>query len=261
MKLKLQFIIAAIIVLAIYIPVVHGQANLTFSGANGTPLTITLQQSVTYTINNPNCTNGPIFVFDGAGSFPSVGGDQVVSGTMSFSINGGSAQLINKTGSNSSAGVLTPNDIYALRNPLVPISNGDVVVLNAGSYTTANNISGPPPANGSFPTFITNAGLAAGCSANGVSSLPSTAPFDFDGDNKSDFSIFRPSNGEWWYLRSSDGGNNASQFGTSTDVMTPGDYTGDGKWDFAFYRPSNGTWYILRSEDGSYYAFPFGLGT
>ncbi|HEX8290042.1 MAG TPA: BACON domain-containing protein, partial [Pyrinomonadaceae bacterium] len=87
------------------------------------------------------------------------------------------------------------------------------------------------------------------------------APFDFDGDNKSDFSIFRPSAGEWWYLRSSDVGNNAFQFGIATDVMTPGDYTGDGKWDFAFYRPSNGTWYILRSEDGSYYAFPFGLGT
>src|SRR4028118_459533 len=146
MKLKLQFIITAIIVLAIYIPVVHGQANLTFSGANGTPLTITLQQSVTYTINNPNCTSGPIFIFDEAGSFPSVGGDQLVSGTMSFSINAGSAQLIDRTGSSTTVGVLTTNDIYALRNPLVPLSNGDVVVLNAGSYTTANNISGPLPA-------------------------------------------------------------------------------------------------------------------
>lgn len=41
--------------------------------------------------------------------------------------------------------------------------------------------------------------------------------FDFDGDGKTDLSIFRPSAGEWWYLRSSDGGNRAFQFGNSSD--------------------------------------------
>ncbi|HMS42050.1 MAG TPA: PPC domain-containing protein, partial [Pyrinomonadaceae bacterium] len=46
-----------------------------------------------------------------------------------------------------------------------------------------------------------------------------TAPFDFDGDAKTDVSIFRPSGGEWWYLRSSDGGNRAFQFGQSTDKL------------------------------------------
>jgi FG-GAP repeat len=81
--------------------------------------------------------------------------------------------------------------------------------------------------------------------------------FDFDGDGKADFSIYRPSVGEWWYQRSSDGGNRAFQFGTSTDKIVPADYTGDGKTDFAFYR--KGEWFILRSEDFSYYAFPFGV--
>ena len=84
------------------------------------------------------------------------------------------------------------------------------------------------------------------------------APFDFDGDNKTDLSIFRPPPGEWWYLRSSNGGNYAAQFGASTDKLTPGDYTGDGKADIAFWRPSTGEWFILRSEDSSYYSFPFG---
>jgi uncharacterized delta-60 repeat protein len=82
--------------------------------------------------------------------------------------------------------------------------------------------------------------------------------FDFDSDGKSDLSIFRPSAGEWWYLRSSDGGNAAAQFGASTDKITPGDFTGDGKTDIAFWRPSNGFWFVLRSEDFSYYSFPFG---
>jgi CSLREA domain-containing protein len=83
-------------------------------------------------------------------------------------------------------------------------------------------------------------------------------PFDFDGDHKTDISIFRPSAGEWWYSRSSDAQVKAGQFGSSTDIITPGDFTGDGKTDIAFYRPSTGFWYILRSEDGSFFSFPFG---
>ncbi len=82
--------------------------------------------------------------------------------------------------------------------------------------------------------------------------------FDFEGDGKTDISIFRPAGGEWWYLRSSDGGNSASRFGTGTDILSPADLTGDGKTDIAFFRPSTGFWYVLRSEDQSFYAVPFG---
>lgn len=83
--------------------------------------------------------------------------------------------------------------------------------------------------------------------------------FDFDGDSKTDLSIFRPSGGEWWYLKSSNGANAAFQFGLSTDKIIPADYTGDSKTDVAFYR--NGQWFIMRSEDLTFYAFPFGNGT
>jgi uncharacterized delta-60 repeat protein/CSLREA domain-containing protein len=89
-------------------------------------------------------------------------------------------------------------------------------------------------------------------------SIPSTAFVDFDGDGKTDVSIFRPSVGEWWYLRSSDSSNGAFRFGSSTDRIVPADYTGDGKTDVAFWRESSGEWFILRSEDGSFYSFTFG---
>ncbi len=84
------------------------------------------------------------------------------------------------------------------------------------------------------------------------------APFDYDGDDKTDLSIFRPTPGEWWYQRSSNGVTAAATFGSSTDRIVPADFTGDNKTDMAFWRPSTGQWFILRSEDFSFYGFPFG---
>ena len=84
------------------------------------------------------------------------------------------------------------------------------------------------------------------------------AHVDFDGDRKTDISIFRPSSGQWWYQNSSTGQISALEFGTGSDKIVPADYTGDGKTDIAVFRPSNGYWYILRSDDNSFYGFPFG---
>lgn len=84
------------------------------------------------------------------------------------------------------------------------------------------------------------------------------ASYDFDGDGKSDIAIYRPSNGQWWIMKSSDGSHYALTFGLETDKIVPADYTGDGKTDVAVFRPSTGEWFILRSEDNSYYAFQFG---
>jgi Subtilase family/FG-GAP-like repeat len=81
---------------------------------------------------------------------------------------------------------------------------------------------------------------------------------DFDGDGKTDISIFRPTLGQWWYLRSSDSANRAFSFGMSTDKIVPADYTGDGKTDIATFTPSTGFWNVLRSEDSTFYGFPFG---
>ena len=84
------------------------------------------------------------------------------------------------------------------------------------------------------------------------------AHVDFDGDHKTDISIFRPSAGEWWYSRSSDTQTRALQFGAGTDKIMPADFSGDGKTDIAVWRGATGEWFILRSEDNSFYSLPFG---
>jgi uncharacterized delta-60 repeat protein len=84
---------------------------------------------------------------------------------------------------------------------------------------------------------------------------------DFDGDGKSDLSIFRPPVGQWWFQQSSNGAVPAYTFGTSTDKITPGDYDGDGKTDVAFFRPSTSEWFVLRSSNLTFFAAPFGTST
>lgn len=125
---------------------------------------------MTYAITT-NGANGisPFFIFQGVGdvfggSFPSV------SGTITFSINGGSAQSITGENSGVAAGSLAANDIYMFGS-LAGVAVGDIVTLTAGTLTTTSNVAAAPPASGSFTTFIID-GNGTKISANGVSAVP-----------------------------------------------------------------------------------------
>ncbi|MEP6946601.1 MAG: VCBS repeat-containing protein [Acidobacteriota bacterium] len=84
---------------------------------------------------------------------------------------------------------------------------------------------------------------------------------DFDGDGKTDLSVFRPSDGTW-YLNGSTAGFSATKWGVSGDVPVPGDYDGDGKSDFAVWRPSDDVnapdFYILTSGTFVFTGYSYG---
>ncbi len=82
-------------------------------------------------------------------------------------------------------------------------------------------------------------------------------PADFDGDGRSDISVFRPTDGVWYVLSSKNSTFSGTQFGVAADVITPGDFDGDGKTDFCVFRPSTGTWYML-TKSGAFSARQFG---
>ena len=93
-----------------------------------------------------------------------------------------------------------------------------------------------------------------------LNSNPPSSPrarYDFDGDGRSDMTIYR--SGMWWYAASGSGMlQTPIQFGLPSDKLVAADYDGDGKTDAAVYR--NGTWYILGSAQGMM-TVNFGLAT
>lgn len=82
--------------------------------------------------------------------------------------------------------------------------------------------------------------------------------YDFDGDGRSDISVYRPSDGNWYLLRSS-AGFTGPHWGIATDIPVPADYDGDLITDVAVWRPSEGNYYVLNSFDGTVRVENFGL--
>jgi hypothetical protein len=137
-----------------------------------------------------------------------------------------------------------------------------------GSFTPFPAFSAAPAADIAFADFDQNghADIAVGnydFSSNLQVGILLNSPnsvryyTDFDGDRKSDFTVYRPGSGTWWTFQSSNSAFQAVRFGLPDDRPVPGNYDGDNRADIAVYR--DGVWFILQSSDSSFKAEYWGL--
>ncbi len=110
-------------------------------------------------------------------------------------------------------------------------------------------------------TIAVTGGYGAGnTGANWTFSPCMKSRADFDGDDRTDVSVYRPNavapNFAVWYLQRSQIGFFGVQFGIATDIVVPGDYDGDNSTDIAVARlNSNGMdpdFFVINSASNTF---------
>ncbi|MCD9185398.1 MAG: M36 family metallopeptidase [Pyrinomonadaceae bacterium] len=153
---------------------------------------------------------------------------------------------------------VTPAPAGPYQNPAPTGSTTFASVFNTGSTTF----------NGDWKLWVVDDTVADSGTIGGwklsfetplcIDIFPQGMPPSFDGDLRTDVSVFRPSDGNW-YMNRSTGGFSAISWGISTDKPVPGDYDGDQRTDVAVFR--NGNWLILNSGSNTLTNINWGLSS
>ncbi len=130
------------LVVFIFVPHVHAQADLTFSGGDGAPLQLTLNAPVTYVVTTASDGVGLGFDFQGVGNL--FAEKAYVTGTITYAVDGGTPMSVPYFNSGFAGGGVAATDVY-LFGAMSGVAVGDIVVLNAGTLTTNADFEDAPP--------------------------------------------------------------------------------------------------------------------
>ncbi len=224
-------------------------ANVTGASSLVSPLIAVNSQIATVSFRHRYLVETP---FDGGVLEISIGGggfQDIIAAGGSFTEGGYDGTLSAGNGSNPLSGrpAWTGNrsSFFTTTVQLPPSANGQNVQLRWRLGTDSNTGTD----FGYIGWYIDSVNVRATSTCSFVpTGVRSRA--DFDGDGKTDMSVFRPSEGNW-YLARSQAGLFAMTWGVSTDTLVPGDYDGDGKADMAVFRPTLGDtpdFYIVNSN-------------
>lgn len=222
----------------------NGSPDMTFGSSGGVPNAIgpvtLLSDGKFYGIDRTNLSayNLRRYMSDGTAD-PSFSSNVFLSG--------GSAIAIRANGEPI---VLSNNRIYRFGTTGTLLAS----VKAPGAIDLALQADGRIVTSGSFPLEADNFAVSRYREL-----YPDAKSADFDRDSKADLSVFRPGDGGWYVLNSSNGGMVSTTFGIATDRVVPGDYDGDGRVDVAVFR--NGTWYLLDSFSSTFRAIAWGTNS
>ncbi len=128
------------------------------------------------------------------------------------------------------------------------VANGAAIQTDGKIVAVGRSGLNSPPADFAVARYL----------SDGTAVVPRPHQFDFDGDLKDDFSVFRPTGGVWFIQQSTDG-SVVANWGLAGDHLTPADFDGDGKTDIAVWREgAQSTFFILESATNAVRIEEFG---
>src|SRR5262249_43811210 len=147
----------------------------------------------------------------------------------------GSVNILAAIGVNWSA---TSNDPWIMVTPGSGSGNGVV------AFSVSPNTGMARTGTIAITANIFTVNQAAGAAGNARAKKG-----DFDGDGRTDLSVWRGSTSDWMIMQSLNSAIQTTPWGAGfspyNDLIVPGDYDGDGKTDLAVWRPLDGNWYII----------------